>query len=305
MTKADGSAGARRASALLGIAACAETAHTTLLEDYAKVDMKFSFRHAHEPERLITLHAQVKSGESYRAKSSDDRTLVLGIDKKTIRALSGNGIPGLVVWVPPSPMSRLYWYGKDPRRRLKTPVRISKLQYVRPSIRYDLSQLATYASFTQPSARQTVRDMNPSAVMARAKEAYSALKSATWTHPLAGTLHVTRLAWRHVTRRSRTASQRLIRLRVVPYLKAFLNKPPDRYVCVPKSLRENGKRTVEDRYLLCWYRGALEIAGVTHTLLVRIREQISYPTKWQDLPLGEGDIRQTATLESWWCKKEQ
>jgi hypothetical protein len=53
-TRADGAAGARRASALLGIAACAETTHTTLDEDSAKVDMKLSFRHAYQPEKLLT-----------------------------------------------------------------------------------------------------------------------------------------------------------------------------------------------------------------------------------------------------------
>ena len=302
---ADGSAGARRAAALLTIAACAEGTQATLSEDAAKVDMKFSFRHAHEPGRLITVHAQVKSGKSYRAATLDARTIGLKIDRETLHALSGTSTPGIVVWVPPSSLDRIYWYGRDPRRPLRTPIRISRLQYVRPSIRYDLSRLATYAGYTTASARQTVREVDSFAAMIRAKEAYKALKKITWIHPLVGPLRVTRLAWRHITKRSRTTKRRILRLQIAPYLKAFLTRAPDRYVCDLSSVRLIGRRTVEIRYLLCWYRSALEIKGVTYTLLTRIREQISYPTKWQHLPLSERDISQNATLESWWCKEEK
>lgn len=48
----DGAAGGRRASALPGVAACAETTHTTLDEDSAKVDIKLSFRDTFEPKKL-------------------------------------------------------------------------------------------------------------------------------------------------------------------------------------------------------------------------------------------------------------
>src|SRR5579862_9675652 len=119
---ADGGAGARRASALLGIALCAETTNTTLEEDAAKVDLKLSFRHAYERAKLLGFHAQVKTGSSYRASSSTRSTLTLKIDHDTLMALSGAGTPGLIIWVPPAPSDRLYWYATDPRRTLKTPV---------------------------------------------------------------------------------------------------------------------------------------------------------------------------------------
>src|SRR5947207_3694902 len=115
-TRADGAAGARRAAALLGIAACAETTHTTLSEEAAKVDMKLSFRHAFRPDVLLTVHAQVKSGRSYRSNSSTASALVLTVDPATLASLAGTATPGLVLWVPPQPMDRIYWHASDPRR---------------------------------------------------------------------------------------------------------------------------------------------------------------------------------------------
>src|SRR5689334_692426 len=68
---ADGEAGARRAAAHLTIAVCGETAHTSMGEDAAKVDLKISFRHAFIPTKLLNVHIQVKSGSSYRSAHTD------------------------------------------------------------------------------------------------------------------------------------------------------------------------------------------------------------------------------------------
>lgn len=250
------------------------------------------------------MHAQVKSGHSYRADSSNPDTLTLKIDKETITALSGSGIPGLVVWVPPKPMDRAYWYASDPRRPLKTPVKLSRHQYVRPSIRYDLSRLCVYASWTRPFPQQELSQAQETHVHGRAREAYADLKTKSWSHPLVGNLEITRMAWRHKTRRSRTTKQRILGLRIVPYLKTFLDQTPDRYVCDQGPITRFGPRIVETRYLLCWYRGALSFGGQSYSLLLRIREDISYPADWASQPLGINDIRQSAKLASWWCKKE-
>ena len=267
--------------------------------------MKLSFRNAFQQSKLITVHAQVKSGKSYRLESSNATTLVLAIDKGTLNALSGTATPGVVVWVPPVPLDRLYWYASDPRRPLKTPARISRRQFVRPSIRYDLTRLSTYSAWTRSFSRQTMAEIDAAAVIARARQAYAALKETAWHHPLVGPLAVTRLAWRHVTRRSKTTVRRVQALRVVPYLKAFLSEAPDRYVCNQAAVSVCGCETREVRHILCWYRGALSINGDSYSLLLRIREEVSYPTKWQSRPLSTADIRQTATLASWWCKKEK
>lgn len=303
--RADGDAGARRAGAFIGIAACADVSTTSLSEDSAKVDLKFSFRHAFRPGKLITLHAQIKTGRSYRLRTSTAKEIALGIDKPTLDALRGSGEPGFIVWVPPMPLDRLYWHATDPRRPIKATTKISRNQYIRPSIRYDLTRLSEYAGWNTSTSRQTVGAVPATGIMGRAKAAYATLCAASWVNPLVGTLHVSRLAWRHVTKKSRGASDRVLRLRVVPYLKNFLAKHPDRYVCNPASIEVFGSETRETRYILCWYRSALSIDGQAHSLLVRIKEEVKYPTDWESRALATRDITQSATLASWWCKKDK
>ncbi|WP_153114989.1 hypothetical protein [Rhodocyclus tenuis] len=304
-TKTDGAAAARYAAGLLGVATCAETTATTMAEDAAKVDVKFSFRHIAAPGKVITAHAQVKAGPSYRRASSDAQFLALGIDKATLQALSGTGMPGLVIWVPPPPMDRLYWYATDPRSALKTPAKLRRTQYLRPSLRYDLSRLYDYASWSRRYTKQTVGRLSSTQIMPKAKEAFKALKAQAWDNPLVGNLQITRLAWRHITRRSKSQARRTLSLRIVPYLKAFLASPPDRYACNFVGLQVNGPTTTETRYLMCWYRQALAVDGESHSLLIRIREEITYPTEWATRPLSAADVKQIAVLAAWWCKKDK
>jgi hypothetical protein len=273
-------------------------------EDAAKVDVKFSFRHIANPRKLITAHAQVKSGPSYR-RSANSHSITLGIDKETISALSGTGMPGLVIWVPPPPMNRLYWYATDPRAPAKTVAKVKRSQYVRPSLRYDLSRLYDYASWSRRYTKQTVGIVADSQVLPKAKAAYSALQAINLPNPLVGPLKITRLAWRHITRRSKSSARRTLSLRVVPYLKAFISSPPDRYACNFEELRDEGSSTVETRLLLCWYRQAVTINDESYSVLVRIKEEIRYPANWASRPLGDSEVTQIATLASWWCKKDK
>jgi hypothetical protein len=94
-------------------------------------------------------------------------------------------------------------------------------------------------------------------------------------------------------------------LRILPYLKAFLASPPDRYTSNFVGLKANGSITTETRYLMCWYRQALTVDGESHSLLVRIREEITYPTEWAKRPLSDTEVQQVATLAAWWCKRDK
>jgi hypothetical protein len=303
-TQTDGSAAARFVAAQLGIATFGETTAATLAEDWAKVDVKFSFKHAIISDKLVTFHAQIKAGPSYKQPSSNSRHLVLGIDKATISALSGAGNPGLLIWVPPPPMDRIYWHAADSRNQIKTPICIQRNQYIRPSLRYDLSRIHNYASFSLGYPQLSIRSDKTTNITNDAKKAYKELRSLKPYNTLIGHIRVTRLGWRHVTRRSKTTSRRELSLRVVPYLKHFLDKRPERYACNCCDIQVVGKWATESRFLLCWYRKALHIDGKSYTLLIRIKEEIQYPARWKDSPLGKDKVRQTATLASWWCKRE-
>jgi hypothetical protein len=91
---------------------------------------------------------------------------------------------------------------------------------------------------------------------------------------------------------------------VVPYLKSVLGTMPDRFVMDLGQIKSIGRRTLETRYLLCWYRSVLTMEGTPYSVLLRIKEEVSYPTDWQAHPLGIEDVQQSATLASWWCKPD-
>ncbi|MEY2152688.1 hypothetical protein AB7849_17410 [Rhodanobacter sp. 115] len=297
-TKEVGDGGARRAAALLGIAACGEVSNASMDEDAAKVDLHLTFRNAFRSNELVTLRCQVKSGPSYGRRGKDHITL--SIDGDTKDALTGTGTPGLIAWVPPPPLDRVYWFASDPRTKRKAAVKVAFNDYVRPSLRYDLSRLAIYATWAHRHACQTVRKFDEGKILPLAKVDYLRLKSTRLVHPLVGELKVSRFAWRHVTRRSKTAKQRHSALLATRYLHAFLDKVPDRYLCRREAPARSGRRMIETRHVICWYRDALSIDGHPHTLVIRIREIVSYPESWQSHALTVADIKQEATLASWW-----
>jgi hypothetical protein len=289
---------------MLGIACCADVSTTSLSEDSAKVDLKLSFRHAFRPLKLITIHAQVKSGKSYRIKVKNKDDISLKIDKATIEALRGSSEQGLIVWVPPRPLTRVYWHATDPRRPYKAATTISRSQYIRPSIRYDLSRLCEYTSFSKNIARQTVSLTRQDLLLPKARLDYKNLRACELSNPLIGLLRISRLAWRHVTKRSRASNEREVRLQVIPYLKNIVGKHPSRYVCKVTSINVIGSETQEIREILLWYRSALSIDGIVHSLLIRIKEEITYPSNWESRAVADTDISQSTTLASWWCKKD-
>ena len=271
-------------------------------EEAGKVDLRISFRHAFNPKQLLTAVAQIKSGPSYRRRTSDTRKITLQLDRETVTAM--HGLAGIILWVPPSPSERIYWYASDPRRPLSLSPRIPHSQFVRPSIRYDLTRLLEHRNWTNALPRQTVSNMDDGAVIGSAKKAYSKLKSTAVVNPLVGRLNITRLAWRHVTRRSKVARERTLNLRATPHLPAFLTQHPTRFTVDQASIDRFGSHSRDRRYILCWYRNALVIDNKSYSLAVRIREEISYPTQWLQTPLSVNRIVQIATLESWWCKLE-
>jgi hypothetical protein len=299
-TTETGYAGARRAAAVIGIATCAETSYSTLAEEGAKVDLKVSIRHAFLPSTALTVHCQIKTGESYRVPVSDPTVITVAVDRDTLEALRLGTQPAMLAWVPAKQSSRVYWHIAVSGAALKTRVRIPNHCYVTPALRFELSRARAQL---EPSAAHPRLDMHQGDAIvttSRAKAAYKKLKSVE--NPLVGKLMITRLAWRHVTRRSKRAERRIASLQAVPYLKHFLSRRPDRYTLADQIFHRRGHRILERRTILMWYSGALRARGESRTLLVKIREDVTYPEDWMKYPLSIEDVQQQATLVSWWCK---
>lgn len=301
-SKLIGDAGARKAATTLCKALCGELSFTTLNEDHSKVDIKLSYNNIFDKNHLVTQHCQVKTGSSYRTGIYNAKSLTLSIDAGTIYAMFSS--IGILVWVPPNPSSYIYWYLVDPRAKITTPIKIPRYNYVRPSIRIDLGRFINYSKWTERNPRLTTsQSIQNNEVLKLAKAEYFELKNLNIHNPLVGKLIISRLAWRHVTRRSKTSTKRYASLRLVPYLKSFLSRIPDRYLSGEPKISHNGKLTTDVRYILFWYRNALVIDGRNETLVVRIKEEIQYPRKWESSLFKVDELIQKTTLASWWVSK--
>jgi hypothetical protein len=75
------------------------------------------------------------------------------------------------------------------------------------------------------------------------------------------------------------------------YLKAFIGNDPDRYQAQAPAIKQLGLRTIESRNIQLWYRDALNIDGVKHTLVLRVREELTYPSNWHKYPLSARDVQ--------------
>ncbi len=295
-----GNAGARRAAAVIGLAVCAETSHATLSEDSAKVDLKISLRHAYVRSADLTVHCQVKAGASYEEKSLDGQVIALSLDSETLSALRLGTQPAMIAWVPPRPSTHVYCQVLTERDTLKSRIKMPVNSFVTPALRFEISRAHAFREPTGPRVRV---DMTPrlQGVMQRARTTYRQIEVID--NPMVGKLHVTRLAWRHVTRRSKIAARRTASLQAVPYLEHILKQKPDRYRLAEREFLVAGERTLERRTILLWYNDSLRLGGEVRSLMVRVREDVTYPRDWMMYPLSITDVQQCATLASWWCKR--
>ena len=298
---ADGAAGARRASALLTIAVCAETSYATMMEEGAKIDLLVQFRDAFTRKHLLSCQCQVKSGPSYLSTSKKKR-FALTIDKETVNALRATTGPGLLIWVPNLPSRRVHWHVISPHGPVRTPLVLSHDRVITPALRYELTRAAIAGRWTQPTHRLDVANRSATVAKLRARDAYGELQK-TWTHPLVGDFMVSRFGWRHITGRARPRAHREQSLLVAPYLAQFLELAPQRYISQIVHTTTIHGRVLEERHIVCWYRGALRISGIAHSLALRFEEEISYPTDWETRPLGDRHVQQRARLAGWWTKE--
>lgn len=304
--KADGEAGGRRAAALLSAALCAESSHATLNEDWAKVDLKLAFRNSFSPSSLITVHAQIKTGVSYKAKSTTPQVVTLqNVDDATVGALQDGTQPALIAWVPPSGSQRIYWHLVKPRGSKNLPIKIPRSNYVRPSLQIDISRHHVYLSNRKGFPQITLPSPVPQDLRANAIAEYKKLQHAPISNPVCGSVFVTRRGWRHVTRRSRQSLKRERSFMLLPYLRTILGHSPSRYLVTKPLVRLVGARIHETREVLLWYEHAIKLNDIASEVLVRIVEEIDYPKSWQCQPLGVKDISCKRTLLSWWFKEQE
>lgn len=291
-------------ASLVGMALYAESSASSLSEDYTKIDLRFAFKNLFEEKSMIHLNCQVKYGDSFRGVVKNGIMILKGIDKKTINLLSGNF--SILCWMPnaiPWTESKIYWIWFDNRTRLKRPIRLSLLHYIDPSVRYEISRNYIYHRYhiREPDTNMSKDDITHEC----AKNEYKKLKTFNITNPLFWKIYVTKFAWQHKTRFSKSSLQRVQSLNVLPYLKEYLSRIPDRYYVQKTEIVAMWNNTKRVNTIICWYNQTLVRENKRFSLLVRLKEEVIYPTDWKSRPIENNEVSCKYTLASWWPKEEK
>jgi len=69
------------------------------------------------------------------------------------------------------------------------------------------------------------------------------------------------------------------------------------------TLKVEGNMVNETRRVKLWYRKAINKNGINYTLVLKLKEKISYPKDWFRFYLSKDDISNLIILESWWLVK--
>jgi hypothetical protein len=251
------------------------------------------------------VHGQIKHGPSFARQKAGKITLQ-NIDEETITTLQDGTQPALLIWVPPWPNRKIYWHVVRPKGKHRSPVKIAEGDHVTPGLRFELSR---FANFERRNPGYPCLEIPPPGedlpIRADAKKYYDTLKSEMLNNPLLGKIEITRLAWRHITRFSRTVAKRQRSFHVLKYLSAFLQKVPTRYLVDRKPARDVGNVIMERNEIVFWYKHAFRTGNEMQTLLVRFVEDIEYPKNWPERPLSEDEVSHKVTLMSWWYKPEK
>lgn len=302
--KTDGHASARRAVADLTIALCAEAVAASINEEAAKVDFKITFRSLFGERSLLSVHCQVKAGLSYVAYQ-DACIIKLITMKETVAVLQLGTQPSMTLWVEPRPHSRVFWHIVRLRYPHRKRIIIPASDYISPALYVDLSRHSRFFVGSSRPARiqAAVHVTSKKELRHKSLADYKKLQVDGLPSYLGSKVEVTRLGWRHITRRSRSAAKREVSFRLIPYLKNFLRMRPSRFLVTNKILRGgSGEVTIERRDVIYWYERAVLLDGIVSTVLIRISEEITFPREWRKHGLSGHEIQINAKLLSWWCK---
>ncbi len=292
----------RFASSVLWMALCAQSSSASLFEDYSKIDIKFSFKNLIIDKWIVHLSCQVKTWNSY-LEIQDWIVKFKWIDKETIQYL--NNTFSILCVIPDNFEGKIYWVWFDNRTKISTPIKVHINQFVDPSLWYELSRAYIYYQFQKSYSIFNLKKDNID--HATAKILYKEIKNKNIENKLFWKINITRFAWRHKTRKSKTVKYREGSLRLLPYLEEFLKRIPDRYYTQDTEIIIEGKITKRINYIICWYNSWIKepFTWKSYNFLIRLKEEIIYPSDWKDKPLSTLSISRTCTLASWWMKEEK
>jgi len=250
-------------------------------EDNSKIDLVLSCEHPwYAGERMLVL-CQAKSGPAY----GELRPTGVKIKTRAIREARRTTHSICILWVDRD-TGRGFCSYINPFSRLENQI-LGKHHEVSPASLYDLARQMSYDRPVKTGASGLIIRQRSSDLTARrssVKTAYRSIK--TVFSPTLGEIELTRIAWRHMFRKGRSAPHKQASLDIIPYLSNILSQKPSATSIVNSSDWISGKYSYRNiEYLLRYDRARM--ARVTQKgkpskiqILIRVIEEVRYPADW-------------------------
>lgn len=274
-------------------------------EDSSKIDLIFSFEHPwFKGERSLVL-TQVKSGASYGRMYDKGFELKARAKKSAIR--TSHSV--CVVWVDRD-CNKLFWAYIHPETSVRNQ-RYGAHHEVCPATVFDLARCMSGVNTGTRGARGLIIRKRSSGVTDRRKKVKEAYKSfSTVNSPVLGTIHLTRLGWRHMFRSGRREENKASSLNIIPYLNILLTRSPSDHVITESSRFSNRGFSYQIREHLLKYEGlalSTKNNGSEKDLVAYIRliEEIKYPDNWEEKAMLSQQVARRVVLKSAYYKKKK
>ncbi|WP_025029808.1 hypothetical protein [Nitratireductor aquibiodomus] len=271
-------------------------------DDNSKIDMIMSIEHPWCPKERMLILCQAKSGASYgrmekrggfklfkraktRARRTNHAVCILWVDRDTNHSFWA--------YVHPDSTATAQNYGNHHR--------------IGPAMVYDLARSMSHASGNRRGGRGVIiPETMPDLKASRSKAIASYRSHKVVRSPVLGDIEFTKHGWRHMFRKSRSASSKQASLGLIPRLPAILQHQPSTMALLDVRFeRECELETRTAEYLLKFRdvrrRSALGV-DTTTTAHVRVIEEIRYPQRWYRSAMLSQQIKRRVILKSAYYK---
>ena len=274
-------------------------------DDNSKIDLIFSSRHPwHAGERMLVL-CQVKSGAAYGATLPARTGFKLMGAAKTAAKRSSHDI--CVVWVDRD-ADRAFWAYIHPDTRSDVQLYAGHHE-ISPAMIFDLARcMASRRRGGSEGGNGVMLPPEAHDFRAQRKAALvSYRQTKTVRSPILGDIEFTKVGWRHMFRKSRSARNKSASANIIPRLRPLLQSHPSSNVITSMYIQEiDGMTYRKCEHLLKFAkvnirdnsRGFRNI--VAH---VRIMEEIRYPTDWDQKSMLSQIVERRLALKSAYYKE--
>lgn len=253
-------------------------------EDGRKIDLICSYDHPWIEKERIVFMVQVKSGPTYGELHPTGFKLLKAAKDAAIRTSH----PICVIWVDRDTNSS-FWAYVHPTSTQNNQY-YSNIHKIEPSMRFDIARCQARGIPLKKGGSGVIISELTGNLKSKRLEAlknYKALKTNPPIHPNLGKVEFTRIGWRHMFRKTRSAEFKSKSLNVIPYLGQILkDKPSEIYISNHNFSEQNGFQYRNSHFVLKFNDVKLfnnvnfDVEPVT--VVIRLVEEIRWSDKWKN-----------------------